>query len=72
MSLEEVQSETAIDPWFLAQIEDIVKTEGLVRRTLESLSTAELRHLKQKGFSDRRLAKLLKTDAKAVRWRAWR
>ena len=68
MSLEEVYAETAIDPWFLAQIEDIVKTEGLARnRTLESLSAAELRFLKQKGFSDRRLAKLLKTDAKAVR-----
>ncbi|SPC13450.1 carbamoyl-phosphate synthase large subunit [Cupriavidus taiwanensis] len=68
MSLEEVYHETAIDPWFLAQIEDIVKTEGLVKsRTLDSLSTAELRFLKQKGFSDRRLARLLKTDAKAVR-----
>ncbi|WP_432257539.1 carbamoyl-phosphate synthase large subunit [Cupriavidus sp. TMH.W2] len=68
MSLEEVHAETDIDPWFLAQIEDIVKTEGLVKsRTLDSLSTAELRYLKQKGFSDRRLAKLLKTDAKAVR-----
>ncbi|MFJ5380156.1 carbamoyl-phosphate synthase large subunit [Cupriavidus sp. CER94] len=68
MSLEEVHAETDIDPWFLAQIEDIVKTEGLVRnRTLESLSAAELRFLKQKGFSDRRLARLLKTDAKAVR-----
>ncbi|MBF6992248.1 carbamoyl-phosphate synthase large subunit [Cupriavidus sp. IK-TO18] len=68
MSLEEVYSETDIDPWFLAQIEDIVKTEGLVKaRTLESLSAAELRHLKQKGFSDRRLARLLKTDARAVR-----
>jgi len=68
MSLEEVQAETDIDPWFLAQIEEIVKTEGLVRnRTLESLSAAELRHLKQKGFSDRRLARLLKTDAKSVR-----
>ncbi|MDT4825912.1 Phosphoribosylglycinamide formyltransferase 2 [compost metagenome] len=68
MSLEEVHAETAIDPWFLAQIEDIVKTEGLVKaRTLESLSAAELRHLKQKGFSDRRLARLLKTDARAVR-----
>ncbi|GJG95812.1 carbamoyl-phosphate synthase large subunit [Cupriavidus pauculus] len=68
MSLEEVHAETAIDPWFLAQIEDIVKTEGLARnRTLESLSAAELRFLKQKGFSDRRLARLLKTDAKAVR-----
>lgn len=68
MSLEEVYAETDIDPWFLAQIEDIIKTEGLVKsRTLDSLSTAELRFLKQKGFSDRRLAKLLKTDAKAVR-----
>ncbi|NUO88687.1 MAG: carbamoyl-phosphate synthase large subunit [Cupriavidus sp.] len=68
MSLEEVYHETAIDPWFLAQIEDIVRTEGLVKsRTLDSLSTAELRFLKQKGFSDRRLARLLKTDAKAVR-----
>ncbi|RZT41738.1 carbamoyl-phosphate synthase large subunit [Cupriavidus agavae] len=68
MSLEEVYAETAIDPWFLAQIEDIVKTEGIARgRTLESLSAAELRFLKQKGFSDRRLARLLKTDAKSVR-----
>ncbi len=68
MSQEEVHAETAIDPWFLAQIEDIVKTENQVKaRTLESLSTGELRYLKQKGFSDRRLAKLLKTDAKAVR-----
>ncbi|SPK71815.1 carbamoyl-phosphate synthase, large subunit [Cupriavidus taiwanensis] len=68
MSLEEVYHETAIDPWFLAQIEDIVRTEGQVKsRTLDSLSTAELRFLKQKGFSDRRLARLLKTDARAVR-----
>lgn len=68
MSLEEVYAETDIDPWFLAQIEDIVKTEALVKaRTLDTLSAAELRFLKQKGFSDRRLAKLLKTDAKAVR-----
>ncbi|WP_316150525.1 carbamoyl-phosphate synthase large subunit [Cupriavidus sp. BIC8F] len=68
MSLEEVYAETDIDPWFLAQIEDIIKTEGLVKaRTLDSLSAAELRFLKQKGFSDRRLARLLKTDARAVR-----
>ncbi|QYY30482.1 MULTISPECIES: carbamoyl-phosphate synthase large subunit [Cupriavidus] len=68
MSLEEVYAETDIDPWFLAQIEDIVKTEGQIKaRTLETLSAAELRYVKQKGFSDRRLAKLLKTKAKAVR-----
>src|SRR4249920_3553412 len=54
MSLQEIFEETAIDPWFLAQIEDIVKTEKTVAgRTLESLSAAELRYLKAKGFSDR-------------------
>ena len=68
LSIDEVYSETAVDPWFLAQIEDIVKTEALVKaRALDSLSAAELRLLKQKGFSDRRLAKLMKTTSKAVR-----
>lgn len=68
LSIDEVYAETAVDPWFLAQIEDIVKTEALVKaRTLDSLSAAELRLLKQKGFSDRRLAKLMKTTAQAVR-----
>ncbi|WP_420997571.1 carbamoyl-phosphate synthase large subunit [Cupriavidus sp. 30B13] len=68
MSLEEVHAETDIDPWFLAQIEDIVKTEALVKaRKLDSLSAAELRHLKQKGFSDRRLAKLLGAKPAEVR-----
>jgi len=68
MSLEEVHAETDIDPWFLAQIEDIVKTETLVKaRKLDSLSAAELRHLKQKGFSDRRLARLLGAKPAEVR-----
>ncbi|MDX9842238.1 MAG: carbamoyl-phosphate synthase large subunit [Aquabacterium sp.] len=68
MSLDEVFEETKIDPWFLAQIEDIIKTEGQVKgRTLESLSAAELRYLKQKGFSDRRLAKLMGTNQHEVR-----
>ncbi|VVE28449.1 carbamoyl phosphate synthase large subunit [Pandoraea eparura] len=68
MSLEEVYAETAIDPWFLAQLEAIVKKEqALAGRTLESLTTDELRFLKQSGFSDRRLAKLLGTDQTAVR-----
>ncbi|WP_454721727.1 MULTISPECIES: carbamoyl-phosphate synthase large subunit [Cupriavidus] len=68
MSLEEVHAETDIDPWFLAQIEDIVKTEAQVKaRKLDSLSVAELRHLKQKGFSDRRLARLLGARPDEVR-----
>ena len=68
MSLDEIFEETKIDPWFLAQIEDIIKTEGQVKgRTLESLTAAELRYLKQKGFSDRRLAKLMGTNQHEVR-----
>ncbi|MBT9610930.1 MAG: carbamoyl-phosphate synthase large subunit, partial [Aquabacterium sp.] len=68
MSLDEVFDETKVDPWFLAQIEDIVKTEADVKaRKLESLTAAEMRYLKQKGFSDRRLAKLMGTNQHDVR-----
>ena len=70
MSLDEIYEETAVDPWFLAQIEQLVQIEGdLKGRTVESLSAAELRLLKTKGFSDKRLAKLLGTHQHAVRER---
>ena len=70
MTLDEIHEETAIDPWFLAQIEELVAVEQQVAaRELAGLSAAELRYLKQKGFSDRRLAKLLKTHQHAVRER---
>ncbi|BEI33862.1 carbamoyl-phosphate synthase large subunit [Polynucleobacter sp. HIN5] len=68
LGIDEVFEETKIDPWFLEQIEELVEIENAVKEhTLASLSAAEMRFLKQKGFSDRRLAKLLKTDATAVR-----
>ena len=68
MSLDEIFEETAIDPWFLAQIEQIIQAEAAVKaRTLESLSKDELFFLKRKGFSDRRLAKLLNTNQHEVR-----
>jgi carbamoyl-phosphate synthase large subunit len=68
MTLDEVHAETAIDPWFLAQIEHIVTTEAQVRaRALDSLTQAEMRHLKRMGFSDRRLAVLTGTHQHAVR-----
>jgi len=70
MTLQEVFDETAIDPWFLAQIEDLVATEQrLAGRALGSLDAADLRWLKAKGFSDRRLAKLLGTHQHEVRAR---
>jgi len=68
ISLDEIFEETAIDPWFLAQIEQIVQTENAVKgRTLDSLSRDEMRFLKRKGFSDKRLAGLLGNNQHAVR-----
>jgi carbamoyl-phosphate synthase large subunit len=67
-TLEEVHQLTHIDPWFLAQIKEIVDIElWLETRTLESLTREVLFQLKRKGFADRRLAKLLKTTDKSVR-----
>jgi carbamoyl-phosphate synthase large subunit len=72
LSLQEVFEETAIDPWFLAQIEQLIQIEkSIAGRALDSLSADELRYLKQKGFSDKRLAKLLGTNQHAVREARW-
>jgi len=68
LSVDEVFNLTKIDPWFLVQIQDIVKIElELETSTLKAITADELRALKKKGFSDRRLAKLLKTTEQEVR-----
>ncbi len=75
MSLDEVFALTKIDPWFLAQIQDIVNIELELdefvvkhgQQALAQLQSVELRTLKAKGFSDRRLAKLLKVTEHDVR-----
>jgi len=60
MSLEEVQELTAIDPWFLAEIEDLVVTEQSVSGSnLASIDVDTCYRLKRQGFSDARLASLL-------------
>jgi carbamoyl-phosphate synthase large subunit len=68
LSVDEVFELTKIDRWFLVQIEDIVKIELELETTnLKAITADELRALKKKGFSDRRLAKLLKTTEHEVR-----
>ncbi len=70
MSIEEIHRYTKIDPWFLAQIKEIVDVElRLEQRTLAELSRDDLRALKRMGFADRRIAHLLKSDEGAVRAR---
>jgi len=75
LSIDEVHDLTKIDKWFLVQIEEIVKIELELDQlaadkgesALAALDADTLRTLKKKGFSDRRLAKLLKTTEQAVR-----
>jgi carbamoyl-phosphate synthase large subunit len=68
MSVEEVYNVSKIDPWFLVQIEDLIRQEkSLDGHTLESLSADHLRTLKRSGFADARLAKLLGIDDESVR-----
>ena len=67
-SIEAVHALSAIDPWFLAHISEIVAMEGEVRAAgLQRLLEPELRELKRCGFSDRRLATLTGVDEGAIR-----
>ena len=68
LGVDEVHALSGIDPWFLRQIEHLIRTEGEVAASgLAALDATRLRALKRLGFSDMRLAKLLGTDEKAVR-----
>ena len=73
LSCQEIAALTKIDVWFLAQIEDLVNEENaLVTGGIKSLDAARLRGLKRKGFSDSRLAVLLRckeSDVRALRIR---
>jgi carbamoyl-phosphate synthase large subunit len=68
MSAQELAQLSHIDPWFLAQIADLIEREAAVREGgLAALSPGRLRDLKRRGFSDSRLAHLLRTDESVVR-----
>ena len=65
---DEVQRLSRIDPWFIAQIGDLVREErALAALDLDTLDFEALRRFKRKGFSDARIAALLGTDEGAVR-----
>ncbi|PPD56476.1 MAG: carbamoyl phosphate synthase large subunit, partial [Methylotenera sp.] len=68
VSNEDIFNISKIDPWFLAQIKDIINREAaLSGKHIADLDKDALFQLKRRGFSDRRLAKLLDTDQHAVR-----
>jgi carbamoyl-phosphate synthase large subunit len=67
-SVDDVFALTKIDPWFLVQIEDLVKEEERVKTLgLSSIDRNLMWKLKRKGFSDARLAKLLGVTEKNLR-----
>jgi carbamoyl-phosphate synthase large subunit len=60
LSVAELHELTAVDPWFLAQVGELVQLESEVKsQGVTALDAARLRQLKRKGFSDVRLANLV-------------
>ena len=67
---EDVAESSAIDPWFLHQIQELVRLEQEVgAHGLETFDAADFRHLKRRGFADRRIAQLIGSTESAVRAR---
>jgi len=70
MSIEQVHAICKIDRWFLAELADLTATEARIAAAeLSSLAPEVMREWKQKGFSDRRIARLLQSDEGEVRER---
>ena len=68
MSVDEVYQYSGVDPWFLVQIEDIIKTENSLKTAvLAQMDYQQIFGLKRKGFSDERLAVLLAATEQEVR-----
>ncbi|XOJ89617.1 carbamoyl-phosphate synthase large subunit [Methylophilaceae bacterium Uisw_097] len=68
LSIEKIFNFTKIDPWFLYQIEDLIKNEEKLKTfKLDAIDKTYLFELKQKGFSDHRIGYLLGTEEKSIR-----
>lgn len=73
LSLEELYQESHVDPWFLAQIQELVAFEqSLAGKALSDIDAKRLRLLKQRGFSDIYLAQLLGCTEIEMRQHRWR
>ena len=66
--LNKIYSLTKIDFWFLDQINEIVDIEKeLKKASISNLSSEYLQRIKEKGFSDNRIAELLGTNESEIR-----
>ncbi|MFZ5560328.1 MAG: carbamoyl-phosphate synthase large subunit [Pseudomonadota bacterium] len=72
MSVDEISRLSGIDPWFLVQIEDIIRAEEQVKQIgFAGFDRDTFWRLKRKGFSDARLASLIGVSEKELRKRRW-
>ncbi|MGD9392037.1 MAG: carbamoyl-phosphate synthase large subunit, partial [Chromatiales bacterium] len=72
MSMDDVHQVTMIDPWFLVQIEDIIKTESDIAETqLDAVTRDQMLGWKRKGFSDERMAAVMGIAESEVRKRRY-
>ena len=68
LTLEQLHEYSHVDPWFLAQIQEIIAAEEEVRADgVEHLTAENLRQLKRMGFSDSRLAQLIGSEERIIR-----
>jgi carbamoyl-phosphate synthase large subunit len=71
MDVAELSELTRIDPWFLAQMQELVEAETDYA-ALDEPTPADLRAMKRMGFSDRQLAALRGSTEEAVRQWRWK
>ncbi|MDJ0723660.1 MAG: carbamoyl-phosphate synthase large subunit [Prochloraceae cyanobacterium] len=68
MSVAEIHELTAIDPWFLDKMQELLETEKFLKRTpLSQINAEQMRFVKQQGYSDRQIAFATKTSEDEVR-----
>src|SRR6187401_322471 len=68
LTLEDVQRSSRVDPWFLVQIEDLVREERRVAADgFAALDAQRMRAIKRKGFADSRIARLVGVREAEVR-----
>ncbi|MEH8020016.1 carbamoyl-phosphate synthase large subunit [Rheinheimera metallidurans] len=68
MSIDDIFALTNIDPWFLVQIEDLIKEEAtLAAAGFAGLDKAAIARVKRKGFADKRIADVLGVSENEVR-----
>src|SRR5688572_25009794 len=70
MSVREVAELTAIDPWFLEQMRELVEAERWYA-DLTDVDEHSMRRMKRMGFSDRQLGTLRGEAESAVREKRW-